>query len=103
MSWSPTHYLQFADAGEARTLAVAIGAPLDADGAPVASGESYAMVAPITEWIARPGGTDAGEKRSGYWAMMRFNLDTPEGVAAHALVQASGAVRALADPGNVFA
>jgi hypothetical protein len=103
MSWSPTLYLQFADAGEARALAVAIGAPLDADGNPAASGESYALVVPITEWISRPTLTDAGEKRSGTWAMMRFNLDTAEGVAAYALVQASGAVEALAEPGNVFA
>ena len=103
MSWSPTLYLQFADDGEARALAVAIGAPLDADGTPVASSGSYAMVAPITEWIVRPGAADAGQRRDGYWAMMRFNLDTAEGAAAHAVVQASGAVRTLADPGNVFA
>jgi hypothetical protein len=103
MSWSPTLYLRFADAGEARALAIAIGAPLDGGGNPAASSASYAMVAPIAEWIVRPTPSDPGEKRAGYWAMMRFNLDTAEGVAARAVVQASDAVQALADPGNVFA
>ncbi len=105
--WTPTVYVQFPDEATARTAATALGADFPADGGIPTGTRNYALVAPITEWVTRPtiardGSGDPGEACPGYWAMMRFNLDTAEGAAAYAQLQAYGVIRTRATPSNVF-
>lgn len=67
----------------------------------VSGDENYALCSPFTQWTRWPGTSgpdDAGQAASGYWAMMRFNLDTEQGSAAYGGVQASGAV---VDPATI--
>jgi hypothetical protein len=106
MTWSPTRYGQFPDEATARQVAVQLGAEFPEDGSIPTGNANYALKAPIVEWVRRPGGTkeapDPGEAMPGYWAMMRFNLDTPEGAAADAAFCATPYHVELANPSNVF-
>lgn len=96
MSWSPTRYGQFPDESTARALAEQLGADFPADGSIPTGNANYALVAPIVELDGN------GDPLPGYWAMMRFNLDTPEGAAADAAFRATPFHVQRTEPSNVF-
>jgi hypothetical protein len=103
MSWSPTCYGQFPDEATARALAIQLGADFPADGSITTGNANYALVSPIVEWVTPPTGEEAGVAMPGYWAMVRFNLATAEGAAAHAAFTATPYNVARENPSNVFA
>jgi hypothetical protein len=110
MSWGATTYLQFADEATAGTQLAAAGLVGANSFMPLDVGVC-ALVAPIVEWVTRPTyGTDAnglpvvtdpGEKRTGWWAMLRLNSDWDGAAAAATALQPYA--QALENPCNVFA
>ena len=108
MSWTPALHCQFPDEATAREFAAALGVDFPEDGSIPTGNHNFALVAPIEEWITRPVYVDGemvdpGERRSGFWAMLRLNTDWPGFAATLAAIEAAGVVRELAEPCNVFA
>lgn len=111
MTWSPTLYLQFADAEEARTvLETALSTSLPEGDEMTGGRRRHFAVAPIEEWVTRPTYervgdqilmTDPGELRDGYWAMVRLRVEWPGYASALAAIEPYA--QALDAPCNVFA
>jgi hypothetical protein len=105
-TWSKTIYVDFPDEDAARAMAMALGVEFPEDGSIPTGNGNYAMVAPIVEWVRRPVSAgreiiDQGERRPGYTAMIRLNMDWPGYAAAMAMLAAVAVD--LPTPSNRFA
>lgn len=114
MSWSPDRHANFPDEATARAVATSLGADMPEDGSIPTGNRNFALVAPVEHWITEPMWSrdgngdmvlfDPGEKRPGFWALVRFNLSTPEGIAADEAFRATPYyVATLENPGVKFA
>jgi hypothetical protein len=106
--WSETLYAQFASRAAARTALEAQDVKFDLSGLTTGDERFCILYGPV-EWITRPtynadgSVANAGQQRTGFWVMARFNLDTAGGRAAYNAVIASGRVQTIATPSNVWA
>lgn len=105
MAWSQGIIVQFPDEATARTAAAAIGVDFPEDGSVPSGNENYAIVAPVAPpWAIEPTFDDAGEvltpgnRETGYWALLRLNQEWAGYSETMAAIQATGAVRNLANP-----
>jgi hypothetical protein len=110
MAWQETIYVQFPDETTARTMATSLGVDFPESGAIPTGNQNYAMHAPMQPPWVTPPVIDAegvlvtpGVAETGYWAMLRFNMDWPGYAATMAALEASGVVRELALPPVVWA
>lgn len=108
--WSPAIYCQHPDEATARAMATALGVNFPASGAIPTGNENYALHAPMQPPWATPPVVDEGGvvvtpgvAETGYWSMLRFNMDWPGYAATLAAIEASGVRRVLADPPVVWA
>ena len=108
--WSQAIYCQHADEATARAAATALGVDFPDTGEIPTGNQNYAMHAPMTPpWVTPPvldaEGVEVtpGVAETGYWSMLRFNMDWPGYEATLAAIEASGVRRDLADPPVVWA
>jgi len=110
MSWSATIYVQFPDEATARVAAAAIGVDFPEDGTIPSGNHNYALAAPVLPpWITPPSYDEEGEvitpgeAETGFWAMLRLNMDWAGYAATMAAIEGAGVIRDVAEPRNVFA
>jgi hypothetical protein len=108
--WSDAIYVQFPDEATARAAGASLGIEFPEDGSIPSGNENYALCAPIqppwqTDPVYNAQGdvTTPGVLAPGFWAMLRFNEAWPGYAATVAALEASGAVRELANPHIVWA
>lgn len=102
MAWSAGIIVQFPDEATARLAATAIGVEFPDDGSIPSGNDNYAMNAPISapftvEPVVVGSGDDQvitpGVRDSGYWALLRLNMEWSGYAETWAAIQATGAVR----------
>ncbi len=108
--WSETIYLQFPDETTAREMATSLGVIFPEDGSIPSGNHNYALCAPIQNpWISEPVYNEEGEiteegvAESGYWAMLRMNLEWINYTSIQTTINNAGVVREIFTPLNVFA
>ena len=108
--WSPAIYLQHPDEATARAAAAALGMDFPETGEIPTGNGNFALHAPMqAPWVTPPVFNEAGEivtpgvAETGYWSMLRLNLDWPGYAATMAAIEASGVKRDLVNPPVVWA
>jgi len=108
--WSPAIYLQFPNEATARAAATSLGVAFPESGEIPTGNEHYAMHAPMQPPWATPPVFDEdgvevtpGIPETGYWSMLRLNMDWAGYTATLASLEASGVRRDLAVPPVVWA
>lgn len=108
--WSPAIYCQHPNEATARAAAAALGVDFPESGEIPTGNQNYAMHAPMTPPWATPPVVDVdgvittpGVPESGFWSMLRFNMDWPGYETTLAAIEASGVRRHLVTPPVVWA
>lgn len=103
--WSPAIYCQHPDEATARAAAAALGVEFPESGEIPTGNQNYAMHAPMQPpWVTPPVVDDdgmivtPGVAETGYWSMLRLNMDWPGYEATMAAIETSGVRRDLANP-----
>lgn len=108
--WSSAIYCQHPDEATARATAAALGVDFPESGEIPSGNQNYALHAPMQPPWATPPVLDGdgnvvtpGVPETGYWSMLRFNMDWPGYAATLAAIEASGVKRDLAQPPVIWA
>jgi len=108
--WSPAIYLQHPDEATARVAAASLGMAFPESGAIPTGNENFALHAPMQPPWATPPVVDGdgnvvtpGVPETGFWSMLRLNMDWAGAVPTLAAIDASGVRRDLSTPPVVWA